>query len=305
MSKQNKNKKASKNNSENIEKEVKEVKEEIKADVNETKWEEVKTEEAKEETTESKTQETKKEKDSKEENEKSEPEKKSAIREIMEWILCLVVAFTLAITIKYFLFTPTLVKQSSMYPTIFDGERVFVNRLVRTFKLELNRGDIVTLEAPMYLEGNGQVIAHYDEHTGLDWLVYNVMEFGKISYIKRIIGLPGDTVKLENGEVYINGELLDESDYLIDGVETYISNGYYDSQMPSEFVVPEGYVFAMGDNRSHSRDCRELGCIPLEKIEGRVVGRIWPLNKFGSITKSDMTIDEVKEYNKKANSGGI
>ena len=280
MSKQENNEKVSENIKENEEK-IEEVKEDVKA--------EAKTEEVKAEAKVGKA-ETK--------EDKEEPEKKSAIREIMEWILCLVVAFTLAVLIKYFLFTPTLVKQNSMYPTIYDGERVFVNRLVRTFKQELHRGDIVTLEAPMYLENAGEVVAHYDEHEGLDWLVYNVLEIGKISYIKRIIGLPGDTIKIENGKVYVNGEVLDESEYLVEGVETYISNGYYDSQMPSEFVVPEGYIFAMGDNRPCSRDCRELGCVPIEKIEGRVVGRIWPLNRFGSIEKSDLTLEEIEKYNR-------
>ena len=74
--------------------------------------------------------------------------KKSVPREILEWIVCIAVAFVLAVIIKYFIFTPTLVLQTSMYPTIYSGDRVFVNRLTRTFKLPLERGDIVTLERP-------------------------------------------------------------------------------------------------------------------------------------------------------------
>ena len=79
-------------------------------------------------------------------------ESKSFAREALSWIGCIVSAFAIALVIKYFIFTPTLVKQGSMTPTILDGERVLINRLVRTFKLDLNRGDIVTLEQPLLSE---------------------------------------------------------------------------------------------------------------------------------------------------------
>lgn len=234
------------------------------------------------------------------EDEKSKQDKeeykKPLYREIFEWVICLLIAFAFAICIKYFLFTPTLVKQSSMYPTIEGDERVFVNRLVRTFKWELHRGDIITLEAPKSIKP-GEIIAEYDNYEGLDWFGHEVLEIGKTSYIKRVIGLPGDRVEIKDDSVYINGELYDESAYLPEGTKTYIRGNV----MPDDFVVPEGYIFAMGDNREYSRDCRELGCIPFEKVEGRAVCRIWPLNKFGEITKSSITKDEVDEFNQKHN----
>lgn len=224
----------------------------------------------------------------------SKEAKKPFWQELIEWIGCIAVAFLLAVFIKYFIFTPTLVKQSSMYPTITDtGERVFVNRLVRTFKLPLNRGDIITLEAPKSISGD-LVTAVYDEYHGLDWFMHDVVEIGKISYIKRVVAISGDKVRIEGGNVYLNDELLDETEYLPDGTETYIAN--FTNHIKSEFVVPAGYIFAMGDNRNNSTDCRILGCIPVEKVEGRVVGRIWPLNKFGKITKSTITKEEVDEY---------
>lgn len=234
------------------------------------------------------------------EDEKSKQDKeeykKPLYREIFEWVICLLIAFAFAICIKYFLFTPTLVKQSSMYPTIEGDERVFVNRLVRTFKWELHRGDIITLEAPKSIKP-GEIIAEYDNYEGLDWFGHEVLEIGKTSYIKRVIGLPGDRVEIKDDSVYINGELYDESAYLPEGTKTYIRGNV----MPDDFVVPEGYIFAMGDNREYSRDCRELGCIPFEKVEGRAVCRIWPLHKFGEITKSSITKDEVDEFNQKHN----
>ena len=107
---------------------------------------------------------------------------------------------------------------------------------------------------------------------------YYVLEIGKNSYIKRVIALPGEHVEIKNGKVYINGQELEE-DYLQPGIVTDVTVGFYD------FVVPENYVFAMGDNRNHSTDCRAFGCIPLEKIESKVWIRIWPLNVFGKIDK--------------------
>ena len=227
-----------------------------------------------------------------------EEQVKSIPREIMEWIGCIVAAFVLAVFIKYFLFTPTLVQMSSMYPTIFSGERVFVNRLIRTFKIALNRGDIITFEAPSSEASTrnmleGKVEASYFDRKGFEWFTYNVLEINKISYIKRVIGIAGDHIVIDDGKVYLNDELLDESNYLPDGTETYIrSNG-----IKKDFIVPEGYLFVMGDNRPGSQDCRAFGCIPIEKVEGRVVGRIWPLTKFGKITKSNITSDEVNKYN--------
>ena len=235
-------------------------------------------------------------KETKSNNKENVEEEKSLVREIVEWIVCIVIAFVLAVFIKYFIFTPTLVQMSSMYPTIFNNERVFVNRLVRTFKLELHHEDIVTFEAPTLQEPEaGTNKAQYREKDGFEWFTYNVLEIGKISYIKRIVGLPGDRIKVVEGKVYLNDILLDESDYLPDGTETYLRDG----GVSEEFVVPEGYVFAMGDNRMGSQDCRAFGCIPIEKIEGRVVIRIWPLNKFGQVKKSTITKEQVDEYNTK------
>ena len=103
------------------------------------------------------------------------------------------------------------------------------------------------------------------------------MEIGKDSYIKRVIALPGEHVEIKDGKVYINREELKE-DYLQSGIVTDLMGAGFD-----DFVVPENCVFAMGDNRNHSTDCRAFGCIPLEKIESKVWIRIWPLNLFGKV----------------------
>ncbi len=205
-----------------------------------------------------------------------ETKEKSVPREILSWVICIVSAFVIALLIKYFIFTPTLVRQGSMTPTILDGERVLINRLVRTFNMEIKRGDIVTLEKPSS-EADETQIAKYDTIRGLkNKFVYYVLELTKTSYIKRVIGLPGEHVYIANGEVYINDEKLDEP-YLTEGLETPRRGVFYDVQ------VPEGCIFVMGDNRTGSLDSREFGCIPLDKVEGRVSIRIWPLNKFGKV----------------------
>lgn len=200
--------------------------------------------------------------------------KKSLVREILEWILCIVAAFVLAITIKYFLFTPTLVQQGSMTPTILDGERVLINRTVRTFNLPIYRGDIITFEKP---DGTENGVGFYnDEDTFKYTLFHDVMEFGKISYIKRVIGTEGDHVLIKNGKVYVNDMEIEEV-YLPEGTETPRKGDFYD------VTVPKGYLFVMGDNRGDSTDSRVFGCIPLDKVEGRVSIRIWPLSVFGKI----------------------
>ena len=124
----------------------------------------------------------------------------------------------------------------------------------------------------------GYVAKYENEPTNIfSKFVKYVLEIGKESYIKRVIALPGEHVEIKEGKVYINGEELDEP-YLQDGVVTDVEGPGF-----SDFVVPENTVFAMGDNRTHSTDCRAFGCIPLEKIESTVAIRIWPLNKWGHV----------------------
>ena len=209
---------------------------------------------------------------------------KSKIKNILEWINCIIIAIILALLFRYYIGTPTIVRMSSMYPTLIENQRLLLNRWTRTTKKIPSRGDIITFEKPSKTNYNAEEIdkanpiAKYEnEHTGL-WskFIYYVLEIGKDSYIKRVIALPGEHVQIKDGNVYINGEQLQE-DYLQAGIVTDVDVGFYD------FIVPENCVFAMGDNRNHSTDCRDFGCIPLEKIESKVWIRIWPLNLWGKV----------------------
>ena len=204
-------------------------------------------------------------------------------KEILEWVYCILIALVLAMLFRYFIGTPTIVKQVSMYPTLVQDERLWLNRWGRTTKTLPERGEIITFEEPAkitYTEAEideSNPVAKYDEKTGFRWFVNNFLEIGKRSYIKRVIALPGEHVQIKDGKVYINDQELDEP-YLQDGIVTDVVGAGFD-----DFTVPENCVFAMGDNRNHSTDCRAFGCIPLEKIESTVAIRIWPLNKWGHV----------------------
>ena len=210
-------------------------------------------------------------------------------RNILEWIFCIVVAFILALLIKYFIGTPTVVEQVSMKPTLIEGHRLLLNRWTRTTKQMPERGDIITFEAPSNAKTLIQKedidftypVAKYENEPASWWgkFTYYVLELGKESYIKRVIGLPGEHVEIKEGKVYINGEELQE-DYLAEGVETRAN---YSDEYFTDFIVPENCVFAMGDNRRQSTDCRKFGCIPLEKIESKVWIRFWPFDLFGEV----------------------
>lgn len=207
----------------------------------------------------------------------------STVKEILEWIYCIVIALVLAMLFRYFIGTPTIVKQISMYPTLVQDQRLWLNRWNRTTKTLPERGEIITFEEPLKTSYTAteidmsNPIAKYEKRTGIEWFFKNFLEIGKRSYIKRVIALPGEHVEIKEQKVYINGEELKEP-YLQEGIVTDIMGVGF-----SDFIVPDNSVFAMGDNRNHSTDCRAFGCIPLEEIESTVSIRIWPLNKWGKV----------------------
>ena len=201
---------------------------------------------------------------------------KAIIKEILEWVLCLVIAYVLYLIINYFVGTISGVKQVSMLPTTKENDRLIISRPT-IFKRDLKYGDIVTFEAPLEddLEVNENNIASYTEKTGIDSFFYNFMGIGKSSYVKRVIGLPGDHIVIgDDGFVYRNGEKLDEP---------YLNEQVTNKDKYNDVVVHAGTVFMMGDNRLSSKDSRFFGCVPIEKVNGYVVIRVWPLNKIGKL----------------------
>ena len=211
-------------------------------------------------------------------------EKRDNLREVIEWIICILIAIILALLVRHYVFTPTVVRQVSMKSTLQPGDRLILDRWSITTHKEIKRGDIITFEAPSVktvtsreFNKDNPVAIYSNEPKGLfSRFVYYVLESTKISYIKRVIGVAGDHILIDNGKVYLNGEELVE-EYLKDDVYTSRTGLFYD------ITVPEGYVFAMGDNRSESQDCRSFGCIPIGKIESKVSLRFWPFDKFGEV----------------------
>lgn len=205
------------------------------------------------------------------------------VKNILEWVYCIVIAVVLALLFRYYIGTPTVVSGSSMFGTLEEGERLLLNRWIKTTHGKYNRGDIITIEEPSNVTPSifevdlNNPVAEYNYKPKGFFAKFNyyVLEFTKTSFIKRVIGVEGDHIKIEDGKVYLNDKELEEP-YLDEGVTT--PGGTF-----SDVVVPKGYVFIMGDNREHSTDSRSFGCVPINKIESKVWIRFWPFNKFGKV----------------------
>lgn len=176
--------------------------------------------------------------------------------ETWEWIKALVIAGVLVIIIRWFLFSPFIVDGDSMHPNFFTGERLIVNKIVYDIR-DPKRGEVIVFHAP---EGK--------------------------DYIKRVIALPGETVKVAGDKVYINGEEMHEK-YIQDAIDQAVKEGHpYNTLLDfPETKVPEGEIFAMGDNRPNSKDSRtkSVGFVPYNKIVGRAEVIFWPMNKISFI----------------------
>lgn len=181
----------------------------------------------------------------------------------------LLTALVIAVVIKTFLIQPFWIPSESMLPTIEVNDRVMVNKLA--FKWgEPERGDIVVFRDPAEPEA---------EESIPEAVVRSVLEAvgirtrGRDDLIKRVIGLPGETILIQGNEVLIDGEPI---------AEPYLPNG---TTMADEgpFVVAQDEVFVMGDNRQFSFDSRRFGGISLENLIGRAFVTIWPMSHFGSL----------------------
>jgi len=188
-------------------------------------------------------------------------------KEVVDWIKSIVIAVVLVAIVRLFLFSPFIVDGDSMEPNFHSHERVIVNLL------------IYNISKPEY----GDVV------------VFDVPEEDR-RFIKRIIGVPGDTIRVEGDQLYINDELITEP-YLTDAIaesmaEGLTYNGIGDSfSFPNERypdnVVPEGMYYVMGDNRGYSKDSRAIGYVSEDEIIGRADVVMWPLDK----------LELVKHYN--------
>src|SRR5687767_1803001 len=168
--------------------------------------------------------------------------KRSSVKSAVEWVAIIGGAFVAALLIKTFLLQAFFIPSASMETTLLQGDRVLVNKLSYDLH-DVHRGDIVVFKRPPGEE---------------DQQIHDL--------IKRVIGLPGETIEAREGQIYIDDKPLEEP-YLDAGVST----GDFERQ-----TVPEGKVFVMGDNRGDSKDSRFFGAIDESLIVGRAFIRVWP-----------------------------
>lgn len=174
----------------------------------------------------------------------------SSTRAVVEWIVILVAALTVALVVKTFLIQAFFIPSGSMEPTLKPGDRVLVNKL--SYDLHsIHRGDIVVFKSPPGEAASDPSVK---------------------DLIKRVIGLPGDRIQAINGQVYIDGKLLKEP-YLPAGPTSLTTD------LPLQ-TVPPGQYFMLGDNRTNSKDSRFIGTIPKHLIVGRAFVRVWPLSSL-------------------------
>lgn len=179
-----------------------------------------------------------------------EDKEKDIKKETMEWIKSILTAVVIAVLIKSFIFNTTYVLGNSMHPTLHEKDRLFANKVSLYFQGP-ERGKVVVLEAP---------------------------DVPKKDYIKRVIGVEGDLVEIKDGNVYVNGSMIEE-DYIAPDSYTHV----YEEDT---WKVPEGEVFVLGDNREEgaSKDSRYFGTVSLKTIKGITGFRYFPLNdRFGKI----------------------
>ncbi|HXA57365.1 MAG TPA: signal peptidase I [Candidatus Acidoferrum sp.] len=168
-------------------------------------------------------------------------------RDLRGWTRDLAVALGFALVIIIFLYQPVKVEGTSMAPLLSDQERIFINKFVYHFE-PIERGDVVVFWYPL--------------------------DRSK-SFIKRVIGLPGDTVEIRDGHLYLNNEEMDEP---------YVPASYLDGSSYEARRLGSDEYFVMGDHRDSSNDSRMFGPVPRQYIYGKAVFAYWPADHFGSLT---------------------
>src|SRR5580704_7260423 len=170
--------------------------------------------------------------------------------EIRVWTRDLLIAIGLALVIIVFLYQPVKVEGTSMAPLLSDQERIFINKFVYRFE-PIQRRDVVVFWYPL-------------DHSK--------------SFIKRVIGLPGESVEIRQGVVYVNGRAIDEP---------YVPAQYEDMSDYGPVRVAKDSYFVMGDHRISSNDSRVFGAVPSKFIYGRAVFAYWPVDHFGSLSTTE------------------
>jgi len=200
---------------------------------------------------------------------------KSTTNSLVEFVVIIAVALGLAIGIQAFLIKPFRIPSESMVPTLNIGQRVLVNRLGTHFG-DPHRGDIVVFKPPAGADEHrcGNPREPTDGHP----CDTPTPDKSTNNFIKRVVGLPGDTLAVRNNHVYVNGKALDEP-YIRKG--TLCEDDLCNLQKPIK--VPAGHFFMMGDNRGESDDSRRWGPVPKKWIIGHAFFTYWPPSRIGTL----------------------
>jgi signal peptidase I len=162
------------------------------------------------------------------------------------WIRDLLISAAVSILIILFLYQPVRVEGTSMLPRLEDHDRLFINKFVYHIT-SIERGDVVVFHYPRDPEQ---------------------------SYIKRIIAIPGDRLRIDHGQVWVNGKAVKEN---------YVPEMYRDTRSYAETLIPDDCYFVMGDHRSISKDSREFGVVDRDLIYGKAVFVYWPARDVGEV----------------------
>lgn len=202
------------------------------------------------------------------ENQVKPAKKKNSIgKEIFEWVVVIVAALVISMLIKAFIFSTYKVTMNSMENTLHDGQHVIVYKTGYMVG-EPKRGDIIVF---VHEEGKFEGVLKY----------LPIANPGEVDYIKRVIGLPGDVIDIQDGKVLRKN--AGETEF-IELNEPYIKDQYTESNgMKLPYTVEENKLFVMGDNRLQSLDSRKLGTIDRDKVVGKAVFRVWPFSEFGGV----------------------
>lgn len=179
---------------------------------------------------------------------------------VREWVESIVIAFVLAMLIRTFFIQAFKIPSGSMRLTLIEGDRLMVNKLRYGPKVPFS----------------GKRLPGISEPQRGDIIVFVYPKNPERDFIKRLVALGGETVQIKNGDVYVDDELV---------TEPRIKNTYYYNRGPygqdgAPFVVPEGYVYVLGDNSASSHDSRFWGTVPVENIIGRAEVIYWPFNRI-------------------------
>ncbi len=162
------------------------------------------------------------------------------------WLRDILLSLLIATGVVVFLYQPVKVEGTSMLPQLVDEQRIFVNKFV--YRLDsIERGDVVVFKLP---------------------------EYPGRSYIKRVVGLPGETVEVRRGKVYVDGLVINEE---------HVPPHYRDYTSHPSLTVPPDEYYVLGDHRNTSKDSRSWGTVARSQITGKAVFAYWPIERFGAV----------------------